>query len=146
MVPSDAGGSSHGFRSSLTLTFPCPVTGVEVSVENPESPLHFSFDCASCGRRHTISPEHRLTSPSEEAGPAPTLTGRVKFYRDVKGWGAIVSPDLSHDVWVHFSAIDGEGYRAFTEGDEVEFKYEDCWGHQDSWHYRATWARRLPAS
>ena len=71
------------------------------------------------------------------------LRGRVKFYKAEKGWGGIHSSDLPHDVWVHFSAIDAPGYRSFEQGDEVEFRYEDCWGHQDSWHYRATWARSL---
>ena len=71
----------------------------------------------------------------------PVLTGHVKFWRDDKGWGAVTSLDLPHDVWVHFSAVDGEGYRSLDEGDPVEFRYEDCWGRQDSRHYRATWAR-----
>ena len=75
----------------------------------------------------------------------PVLNGRVKFYRQEKGWGGIVTPDLPFDVWVHFGVIDTEGYRSLNEGDSVEFKYEDCWGHQDSWHYRATWARRIPS-
>ena len=76
----------------------------------------------------------------------PATSGHVKFFRSEKGWGAIVSPSLPHDVWVHFSSIDAEGYRGLEEGDNVEFTYEDCWGHQDSWHYRATWCRRLASS
>jgi len=71
--------------------------------------------------------------------------GRVQFFLSEKGWGAIVSPQLSHDVWVHFSVIDSHGYRSLDEGDAVEFRYEDCAGHQDSWYFRATWVRRLPA-
>jgi cold shock protein len=74
---------------------------------------------------------------------SPVLRGTVKFFRSTKGRGAIQTPDLPHDVWVHFIAIDAPGYREFQEGDTVEFRYEDCWGHQDSWHYRATWARRV---
>ena len=74
--------------------------------------------------------------------PAPTR-GRVQFYNSEKGWGAITSSDLPHDVWVHFSAIEGHGFGDLDGGEQVEFRYEDCWGHQDSWHYRATWVRRL---
>jgi CspA family cold shock protein len=70
----------------------------------------------------------------------PSTRGRVKFYRAEKGWGAISTPELPHDVWV----LTIVGYRPFTEGQEVEFRYEDCWSAQDSWHYRATWARRVP--
>lgn len=73
--------------------------------------------------------------------PQPIYRGRVKFFLEEKGWGAIVSPELPHDVWVHFGHIDREGFRALSEGDEVEFRYEECWGNQDSWHYRTTWAR-----
>ena len=69
----------------------------------------------------------------------PSTRGRVKFYRADKGWGAIVTPELPHDVWVLFTVI--SGYRPLTEGQEVEFRYEDCWGKQGTWHYRATWAR-----
>ena len=80
--------------------------------------------------------------PPEEA----PISGRVKFYRSEKGWGAIASPSLSHDVWVHFSTIDAPGYRTLDDGDEVEFRYEDCAGVQDSWHYRTTWCRRVEPS
>ena len=79
-----------------------------------------------------------------ERSPERTPTiGRVKFFRSDKGWGAIVTPSLPHDVWVHFSSIEGEGFRSLDEGDPVEFTYEDCWGRQDSWHYRTTWCRRV---
>jgi CspA family cold shock protein len=74
----------------------------------------------------------------------PLARGRVKFFLAEKGRGGIESPDLPHDVWVHFSAIAGAGYRSLEEGDRVEFRYENCAGIQDSWHFRATWDRRLP--
>jgi CspA family cold shock protein len=67
----------------------------------------------------------------------------VKFFRAEKGWGAITSPDLDHDVWIHFAFIDKQGTRNFAAGDEVEFTHEECWGLQDSWHYRATWAKQV---
>jgi hypothetical protein len=40
--------------------------------------------------------------------------GTVKFYKEDKGYGAIASPDLpdGFDAWVHFSAIEGDGYRS----------------------------------
>lgn len=70
-------------------------------------------------------------------------TGVVKFYKAEKGWGAISSPELSDglDAFVHFSTIEAEGYRAFEQGDQVEFDYEAA--QQDSFRYRATRARRL---
>lgn len=70
-------------------------------------------------------------------------TGVVKFYKAEKGWGAISSPELpdSLDAFVHFSAIEAEGYKAFEQGDQVEFDYEPA--QQDSFRFRATRARRL---
>jgi len=47
-------------------------------------------------------------------------TGKVKWFNDSKGFGFIETED-SEDVFVHFSAITGEGYRSLAENDEVEF-------------------------
>jgi CspA family cold shock protein len=49
--------------------------------------------------------------------------GTVKFFKPDKGWGAITSPDLpdGFDAWVHFSAIEMDGYRSLNPGDPVEF-------------------------
>ena len=70
-------------------------------------------------------------------------TGVVKFYKAEKGWGAISSPELPDglDAFVHFSAIEAEGYKSFEQGDQVEFDYEPA--QQDSFRFRATRARRL---
>ncbi len=70
-------------------------------------------------------------------------TGVVKFYKAEKGWGAISSPELPDglDAFVHFSDIEAEGYRAFEQGDQVDFDYEAA--QQDSFRFRATRARRL---
>src|SRR5579872_1638367 len=57
--------------------------------------------------------------------------GTVKFFRREKGWGGIESEDAPADVWVHFSAIDGDGFRELGAGDSVEFRWEPAF--QDSW-------------
>jgi cold shock protein len=67
--------------------------------------------------------------------------GRVKFYDTDKGWGGIESDDAPGDVWVHFSVIDGMGYRTLADGQEVEFRFEAS--QQESWEYRATWVRPI---
>jgi len=47
-------------------------------------------------------------------------TGKVKWFNDDKGFG-FIEIEGSDDVFVHFSAIAGEGYRSLNEGDEVQF-------------------------
>ena len=52
------------------------------------------------------------------------VTGKVKFFNDSKGFGFIEQGEGEPDVFVHFSAIQGDGFRSLNEGDEVEFEVE----------------------
>jgi cold shock protein len=49
-------------------------------------------------------------------------TGAVKWFSPEKGFGFITPDDGSADVFVHFSAISGEGYRNLDEGAKVEYE------------------------
>lgn len=48
--------------------------------------------------------------------------GTVKWFSDEKGYGFITPDDGSKDLFVHFSNIDGEGFRTLTEGQKVTFE------------------------
>ena len=48
-------------------------------------------------------------------------TGTVKWFSSEKGFGFITPDDGSADVFVHFSAIQGEGYRNLDENQKVEY-------------------------
>ena len=52
------------------------------------------------------------------------MTGRVKWFNAEKGFGFIERED-GDDVFVHFSAIQGTGFKSLNEGDEVSFDIVD---------------------
>jgi len=53
--------------------------------------------------------------------------GTIKWFNEKKGFGFIVDPAVNGDIFVHFSAIQAEGFKTLQEGDEVEYEiyYDD---------------------
>ena len=51
-------------------------------------------------------------------------TGTVKWFNDSKGFGFISPSDGSADVFVHFSAVQGDGFRTLAEGQSVTYEVE----------------------
>ena len=49
-------------------------------------------------------------------------TGTVKWFNSEKGYGFITPENGTKDLFVHFSAIQGEGYRTLNEGQKVEYE------------------------
>lgn len=46
--------------------------------------------------------------------------GKVKWFNDTKGYG-FIQQESGEDVFVHYTAVTGEGFKSLKEGDEVEF-------------------------
>ena len=60
--------------------------------------------------------------------------GKVKWFNPSKGYGFLAPDDGTEDVFVHYSAIDGSGYRELVEGQRVQFETEQGQkGHQAKW-------------
>jgi CspA family cold shock protein len=69
-------------------------------------------------------PAADVTNVRKEGGLQVRLTGKVKWFNDAKGYGFIERAD-GDDVFVHYTAIEGTGFRSLSEGQEVEFEVVD---------------------
>ena len=57
-----------------------------------------------------------------KGGELHMVRGTVKWFNDSKGYGFISQEDGSGDVFVHHTAIQGEGFKTLSEGQTVEFE------------------------
>ncbi len=64
--------------------------------------------------------------------------GTVKFFNPEKGWGALVSPYLPHDLWVHFSVNAG------TSNDAIRTNDADTPGHLEGLVPARAWGFKSP--
>jgi len=53
-----------------------------------------------------------------------SLVGNVRWFDVKKGYGFIISPE-GKDVFVHFTSIEGEGFRTLKDGEKVEYEMEE---------------------
>jgi len=58
-------------------------------------------------------------------GGLTMVTGVVKWFNNAKGYGFVTPDEGDQDIFVHFSAIEMEGYRTLKEGQRVEFEVEE---------------------
>lgn len=66
----------------------------------------------------------RVLSTSKEFESFPMATGKVKWFNEAKGFG-FIEQENGADVFVHYTAIDGSGFRTLAEGQEVQFEIVD---------------------
>jgi CspA family cold shock protein len=50
------------------------------------------------------------------------VTGSVKWFNDSKGFGFIQADGVDRDIFVHYSAIQGDGFKTLAEGQKVQFE------------------------
>jgi len=62
-------------------------------------------------------------SGKERRNYSKMARGKVKWFSNQKGYG-FITPESGSDVFVHHSAIQGDGYKTLDEGQEVEFEIE----------------------
>ena len=75
-----------------------------------------------CSEKWTrASRERGIGTQFEEVRFMARLQGTVKWFNDAKGYG-FISREGGPDVFVHFSAIQGSGFKSLAEGDHVEFE------------------------
>jgi len=73
----------------------------------------------------TFGTKARAVAPTDGTaigeGGSPVAKGKVKWFNNSKGYGFIQQEDGT-DIFVHFSAIQGDGYKTLEEGQAVEFE------------------------
>jgi CspA family cold shock protein len=80
---------------------------------------------------HAVKSEYRfgfrrpLHVRYKQQGGVDMATGTVKWFSNEKGYGFITQDDGGKDVFVHHSAITGEGYKSLAEGAKVEYEVEE---------------------
>jgi CspA family cold shock protein len=62
-----------------------------------------------------------MSSPGGRVLRRRHMLGKVKWFNDNKGYG-FIEQSTGEDVFVHFSVIEGEGFKSLDEGQEVEFE------------------------
>lgn len=77
-------------------------------------------DALALVHRHRHSVRRRISEHAKET--EKMATGTVKWFNESKGFGFLEQDDGSGDVFVHFSAITGSGFKTLGEGDKVRFE------------------------
>lgn len=82
--------------------------------------LEYRFD-----RVFRIEGPKRLIYEQDARRTTGVANGTVKWFSDQKGYGFIAPEDGSQDIFVHYSAIEGDGFRTLQEGQAVDYETGD---------------------
>ncbi len=100
------------------------MSDIEVPETEQEAGNPVEAELASEGAAETQEAAPESTPNELSETPAGDSVGRVKWFNDAKGYGFIERDD-GPDVFVHYSAIGGDGYKTLREGQEVSFSIVD---------------------
>jgi cold shock protein len=88
-------------------------------------PLAERAAAGSAGARHGQVSRRRFgAAPLQGRNSTMRITGKVKWFNNAKGYG-FIEREGGSDVFVHFSAVQGNGFRTLEEGQAVEFEIVD---------------------
>jgi cold shock protein len=94
------------------------------------------------GKRPDKIARESAAPPGEPIGTENATIGKVKWWSDAKGYGAIETDQTGlWDIWCHFGAIVGSGFRTLEPGETVYVEYVRF--DQESFKYIARSVRRL---
>jgi CspA family cold shock protein len=78
----------------------------------------------SAGTLYLRHNQNNAQSIEQKEGEVEMAEGTVKWFNDAKGFG-FITQDEGPDVFVHFSTIQGDGFKSLAEGERVTFDIED---------------------
>jgi len=67
-----------------------------------------------------------MTAKNQPNNQTKTEQGTVKFFHRLKGWGFLTADKDGKELFVHYSAVEGEGYRNLYEDQRVSFTRHDA--------------------
>jgi CspA family cold shock protein len=111
-----------------TMSAPAAPTPAASAPASPDVQVVATWTCENDGTNTTCVCEGEQSSCKETVGKPSNVKGAlgtVKWFDDSKGFGFVTPDKGGEDVFVHFSAISGQGFQTLVEGQRVSFDVTD---------------------